>query len=167
MSEIKNKVLTIDYKLYRDTAEGEMIESTEGKEPLVFLSGLGQMIPEFENNVAGLSIGETFSFGIKSENAYGTRTDEAVMDLPQDMFMNEGKMVDEVAVGNMLPLQDDQGRVIPGKVLSINETTVTFDLNHPLADQDLHFTGSVVDVREATTEELEHGHVHGPGGVEH
>ena len=167
MSEIKNKVITLDYKLFRDTVEGEMVESTEGKEPLVFLSGLGQMIPEFENNVASLNVGETFSFGIKSENAYGTRTDEAVMDLPQDMFMNEGKMVEEVVVGNMLPLQDNQGRVIPGKVMSINEETVTFDLNHPLADQDLHFTGSVVDVRDATAEELDHGHVHGAGGVEH
>ena len=167
MSDQTHKVITVDYQLFRDTAEGEMIETTEGKQPLVFLSGLGQMIPEFENNVTALNAGDTFSFGIKSENAYGTRTEEAVIELAQDMFMDEGKLVKEVAVGNMLPLQDQQGRGIPGKVVSINETTVTVDVNHPLADQDLHFTGAIVEVREATAEEVDHGHVHGPGGHEH
>ncbi len=162
MSDQTHKVITVDYKLFRDTTEGEMIETTEGKQPLVFLSGLGQMIPEFENNVTALNPGDTFSFGIKSENAYGTRTEEAVIDLAQDMFMEEGKLVKEVAVGNMLPLQDQHGRVIPGKVLSINESTVTVDVNHPLADQDLHFTGAIVDVREATAEEVNHGHIQGP-----
>jgi len=167
MSDQTHKVITVDYKLFRDTAEGEMIETTEGKQPLVFLTGAGHMLPEFENNISPLNTGDSFSFGIKSENAYGTRTEEAVIDLTKDMFMEDGKLVEQVAVGNMLPLQDQHGRVVPGRVLSINETTVTVDVNHPLADQDLHFTGSVVEVREATTEEIEHGHVHGPGGHEH
>lgn len=167
MSDIKHKVIALDYKLFRDTSEGEMIETTEGKQPLVFLTGMRQMIPEFEANVAELKTGDSFSFGIKSENAYGTRTEEAIIELPQDMFMKDGKMLDEVVVGNMLPLQDQNGRVIPGKVVSINESTVTVDVNHPLADQDLHFTGNIIEVREATAEEIEHGHVHGPGGHEH
>lgn len=167
MSDIKHKVIALDYKLFRDNAEGEMIETTEGKQPLVFLTGMGQMIPEFEANVAELKTGDSFSFGIKSENAYGTRTKEAIIELPQDMFMKDGKMLEEVVVGNILPLQDQSGRVIPGKVVSINESTVTVDVNHPLADQDLHFTGSVIEVREATAEEVDHGHVHGPGGHEH
>lgn len=167
MSEIKHKAIAVEYNLYRDTAEGEMIESTEGKAPLAFLSGLGQMIPEFEANVADLNEGDTFSFGIKSENAYGTRTEEAVIELAQDMFMNEGKMIPEVVIGNVLPLQDQNGNVIPGKVMAINEKTVTVDVNHLLADQDLHFTGKVVEMREATTEEVEHGHVHGAHGHQH
>ena len=167
MSDIKHKVISVNYKLYRDTAEGEMIESTEGKDPLTFLSGMGQMIPDFENNVTNLAVGDTFSFGIKSENAYGTKSDEAVMDLPQDIFMQDGKLVDEVQPGNMLPLQDQNGGVVPAVVVKINETTVTMDLNHPLADQDLHFTGDVVEVREATADEVSHGHVHGPNGHEH
>ncbi len=166
MSDITNKVITLEYNLHRDTVEGELVDTTEGKSPLVFLSGLGHMIPEFEGNVVDLLPGDTFAFSILSENAYGPKREEAVMDLPHDMFMNEGKMVEEVIVGNMLPLQDDQGRVIPGKVLSINDTTVTFDLNHPLAEQDLYFTGRIVDVRLATAEELEHGHAHEPGGEE-
>jgi len=167
MTDIKNKVISVNYNLFRDTAEGEMIESTEGKAPLTFLSGLGQMIPDFENNVANLNVGDDFSFGIKSENAYGTKTEEAIMELPQDIFMQDGKLVDEVQPGNMLPLQDQNGGVVPAIVVKINETTVTMDLNHPLADQDLHFTGTVVEVREATEDEISHGHVHGEGGVQH
>ena len=167
MSEVKNKVISLDYKLFRDTLEGEMIETTEGKEPLVFMSGVMHMIPEFEAKVINLNAGDTFSFGIKAENAYGTKTDEAVIELPQDMFMKEGKLAEEVAVDNILPLQDQNGQMVPAKVVSINKETVTVDVNHPLADQDLHFTGSVVEVREATKEEVEHGHIHGPGGHNH
>ena len=160
MSEVNN-VITVDYKLFKDTAEGEMIESTEGKQPLVFLSGVGQMIPEFEANVVNLKVGETFSFGIKAENAYGVKSDDAIIELPQDMFMQDGKLVEQVVVGNILPLEDQNGHVHPAKVVSINETTVTMDVNHPLAGQDLHFTGSVVEVREATQDEVQHGHVQG------
>ena len=167
MSEITNKVVTINYNLHKDTAEGEMIESTEGKEPLMFLTGLGQMIPDFENNVKDLSTGDKFSFGIKADKAYGERTEKAIIELPQDMFMKEGKLVEEVVVGNVLPLEDQNGQVHPAKIVSINEETITADVNHPLADQDLHFTGNVVEVRDATAEELDHGHVHGPGGHEH
>ena len=167
MSDIKHQAIAVEYNLFRDTAEGEMIESTEGKAPLAFLSGLGQMIPEFEANLADLNEGDTFSFGIKSENAYGTRTEEAIIELAQDMFMNEGKMIPEVSIGNVLPLQDQNGNVIPGKIMAINEETITVDVNHLLADQDLHFTGKIVEMRDATTEEVEHGHVHGAHGHQH
>lgn len=167
MSEAKNKVITVNYNLHKDTAEGEMIESTEGKDPLAFMSGLGQMIPEFENKVANLAAGDEFSFGIKSENAYGAKTDEAIIELPQDIFMQDGKLAEQVVVGNVLPLEDQNGQVHPAKIMSINEKTVTADVNHPLAGQDLHFTGKVVESREATAEELDHGHVHGAGGHQH
>jgi len=162
-----HKVISVNYKLFKDTPEGEMIETTEGKSPLTFLSGKQQMLPDFESEVVGLNVGDTFSFGIKAENAYGKRDEKAIIELPQESFQKEGKMIDEVAVGNILPLQDPNGHVHPSKVVSINEKTITFDVNHPLADQDLHFTGDVVEVREATPEEVEHGHVHGPGGHEH
>lgn len=160
MSDVKNKVIAVSYNLHKNTAEGELIESTEGKEPLRFLSGLGQMIPDFENNVVNLNQGDTFSFGIKAENAYGSRTEEAIIELPQDIFKKEGKLVEEVQVNNVLPLQDQNGNVVPAKVLSINAETITVDVNHPLADQDLHFTGTVIEVRMATKEEVDHGHVH-------
>ena len=167
MSEVKNSVITVDYKLFKDTAEGEMIESTEGNQPLAFLSGLGQMIPEFEAKVASLVAGDTFSFGIEAANAYGISTEEAIIELPQDMFKEEGKLVEQVIVGNTLPLEDQNGQVHPAKVVSINEETITMDVNHPLANQDLYFTGSIVEVREASEDEIQHGHVHGAGGVEH
>lgn len=168
MTETSNKVISLEYNLHKDTAEGEMIESTEGKEPLVFLTGAGQMIPDFEANVVDLNAGETFSFGIKAEMAYGVRNDKAVIELPQDIFMKEEKLADEVVVGNVLPLQDQNGQVHRGIIVSINDnSTVTMDMNHPLADQDLHFTGKIVEVREATADEISHGHAHGAGGVEH
>jgi len=167
MSEVEKKAITVAYNLYRDNSEGELIESTEGKAPLSFIAGLGQMIPEFEANIAHLKEGDTFSFKIKSENAYGTRKEEAVIELPKDMFMKEGKLAEEVAVGNVLPLQDQNGSVIPGKVVAINEETITVDVNHLLADQDLYFTGKVIETRPATTEELEHKHVHGAHGHQH
>ena len=81
-----------------------MIETTEGKEPLVFMSGVSQMIPEFEAQVINLNVGDTFSFGIKSENAYGTRTEDAIIELPQDMFKQDGKLIEEIAVDNIVPL---------------------------------------------------------------
>lgn len=167
MSEVKSNVISVDYNLYKDTADGELIESTEGQKPLVFLAGKGQMIPDFEAQVNGLNVGDTFSFGIKADNAYGQRVDEAIIELPQDMFMQEGKLVDEIQVGNVLPLQNQDGQVHPGTILAVNESTIQFDMNHLLAGQDLHFTGKVLEVREATSEELEHGHVHGPGGHQH
>jgi FKBP-type peptidyl-prolyl cis-trans isomerase SlyD len=131
------------------------------------MTGVMQMIPEFEAQVLDLNAGGTFSFGIKAENAYGSRTEEAIIELPQDMFMKEDKLAEEVVVDNILPLQDQNGQMVPAKVVSINKETITVDVNHPLADQNLHFTGTVKEVREATSEELEHGHVHGPGGHDH
>ena len=167
MSDTKHNVISVNYKLYRDTENGELIESTEGQAPLVFLSGMGQMIPEFEEKVSGLKVGDTFSFGIKADNAYGQRVDQAIIELPHDMFKQEGKLVDEIKVGNVLPLQNQDGQVHPGTILAINESTIQFDMNHLLAGQDIYFTGEVLDVREATAEEVEHGHVHGEGGHQH
>lgn len=167
MSEVMHKAIAVEYNLHKDTATGDLIESTEGKDPLAFLSGLGQMIPEFEANVTDLKEGDTFSFGIKSENAYGTHKEEAIIELAQDMFMDEGKLKSEVAVDNILPLEDQNGNVIPGKIVSINKETITVDVNHLLADQDLYFTGKIIEMREATTEEVEHGHVHGAHGHQH
>ena len=167
MSEVINKVISVNYNLHKDTAEGEMIESTEGKDPLVFLSGVGQMIPDFEANVVDLKVGDTFSFGIEAAKAYGTRSDDAIIELEKDMFLDEGKLAEGIEEGKIVPLQDQNGRVVPAKVVKINDDNLTMDVNHPLADQDLHFSGNIIEIREATKEELDHGHVHGPGGHEH
>jgi FKBP-type peptidyl-prolyl cis-trans isomerase SlyD len=167
MTEAEHKVISVDYKLTKDTEKGDLIETSEGKEPLVFLSGLGHMIPTFEQNVLNLNVGDNFSFGIKAADAYGVRNEQAVVDLAQDMFMKEGKLMEEIQIGATVPLQDQEGRVHPAKVMSVNEETVTMDVNHPLADQDLHFTGKVIGTRAATEDEVSHGHVHGEGGHNH
>ncbi|MCB0402690.1 MAG: FKBP-type peptidyl-prolyl cis-trans isomerase [Flavobacteriales bacterium] len=164
---MSNKVISLSYTLTKDTAEGELIESTEGKDPLVFLSGVGQMIPDFEANVVDLGVGEAFSFGIKAAAAYGERSDDAIIELEKDMFMDGDKLADGIEEDKIVPLQDQHGRVVPAKVVKINEATVTMDVNHPLAGQDLHFTGTIIEVRPATEDEISHGHVHGPGGHHH
>jgi len=125
MIETKHKAISVDYNLHKDTAEGEMIETTVGKTPLTFLTGMGQMIPDFENNIVNLNVGDTFSFGIKAENAYGSKTDDAIIELPQDMFKQDGKLIDELFVGNMLPLQDQNGHVVPATVVKITSDGVT------------------------------------------
>ena len=163
----EHKVISVDYKLFRDTIEGEMIDASQENEPLVFMTNMNQMIPAFEEKVSSLNVSEDFSFGIDAENAYGSRSSEGIVEIPQDIFMKEGKLAEEVVIGNVLPLQDGEGHTHQAKVESINEKTITVDLNHPLADQNLFFTGKVVEVRAATTEEVEHGHVHGPGGHQH
>lgn len=164
---MSNKVISVNYNLYKDSVEGEMIESTEGKDPLVFLSGVGQMIPDFEAGVVNLEVGDTFSFSIEAAKAYGKRSEDAIIELDKKMFLDEGKLAEGIEEGKIVPLQDQNGRVVPAKVVKINEKTLTMDVNHPLADQDLHFTGNVIEIREATAEEISHGHVHGPGGHQH
>lgn len=167
MTEITHKVISLEYTLFRDNEQGEQVESSVGREPLVFLSGVGQMIPDFENNVKNLNVGDSFSFGIVSDNAYGPIDKDAIFDLPNETFIHEGKMIDDVQVGNTIGLQDQDGRPFPAKVLKMSETSVTVDLNHPLAGQNLHFSGKILDTRPATSEEIEHGHVHGQGGHQH
>ncbi len=167
MTNTSNNVISVEYTLYRDTIEGEMIESTKGREPLTFLSGVGQMIPDFEDNVVGLKVGETFSFGINAENAYGERDENAIIDLSKDMFMDNGALAPDIIEGRVINLQDQNGHVHPGKIITIGDAEITIDMNHPLAGQNLFFTGSVISVRPATPDELDHGHVHGEGGVHH
>ena len=125
------------------------------------------MIPDFEAGVVNLEVGDTFSFSIEAAKAYGKRSEDAIIELDKEMFLDEGKLAEGIEEGKIVPLQDQNGRVVPAKVVKINEETLTMDVNHPLADQDLHFTGNVIEIREATAEEISHGHVHGPGGHQH
>ena len=162
-----HKVISLNYTLTKDNPEGELIETSVGKAPLVFLTGMGQMIPDFEQNVVSLGVGEAFAFGIEAEKAYGTRTEEAIIELDIEMFKKDGKLMEGLKVDATIPLQNQQGAIIPGKVKVINEQTVIMDMNHPLADQDLFFKGEILAVREATSDEIDHGHVHGEGGHHH
>lgn len=163
----KDKVVSITYQLYHNDAEGELIQEVSEKDPYVFLFGAQQVLPEFETNLAGKIAGDDFSFGLKSEDSYGDRDEEQVVDLPINIFMVDGKLADVVKLGHYVPLNDQDGNTMQGLVLEIGDETVKVDFNHPMAGMDLYFSGKVMDIREATAEEIDHGHVHGPGGHHH
>lgn len=161
-------VVSLNYRLTRDTEKGELIEETYGNQPLTFIYGVGMMIPKFEAELTGLAVGDKFSFGIPAAEAYGVNDPTMIVDLPLDMFKKDGVLDNEmIKIGNLLPMQDNQGNRMDGLIVELGEETLKMDFNHPLSSQDLHFTGDIVSAREATAEELEHGHVHGEGGHQH
>ena len=158
----KNKVVSLVYRLTENDNSGSLIEEVTPNMPFTFLFGAGNMIPGFEQNVNNLSVGDDFAFGIKAIDAYGEYDPEGVVDLPVSVFHNEGVLDTDVCkVGNIVPMQNQEGHHFNGVIKSLTDTTVTMDFNHPLAGLNLHFEGSVVDIREATQKELEHGHLHG------
>lgn len=164
----QNKVVSVHYTLNEGTAEGQLVESTNGGEPLTFIYGVGMMIPAFEANLAGMQVGDTFAFGIPAADAYGTYDQTALVEVPKQIFEHEGKIPDGLLeIGNVLPLQDQEGNRLQGMVAWVGLESVKLDFNHPMAGVDLFFTGHVESVREAEAEELAHGHVHGPGGHQH
>lgn len=164
----KNKVVSLNYRLRKDDKSGELIEETHGSEPMIFLFGTGSMIPKFENELEGKKTGDKAEFKIDAEEAYGKRDETALVDLPLDIFKVDGAIdMEMLKVGNVLPMQDNEGNRMDGTVTDVNESEVKMDFNHPLAGQDLHFEVEIIDVRDATKEELDHGHVHGAEGHHH
>ncbi|MFM7218391.1 MAG: peptidylprolyl isomerase [Bacteroidota bacterium] len=163
MNITENKVVTVTYVLHANlpTEDRRHIETADSANPLKFIFGVGMMIPGFEEGLVGKTIGDTFSFSINPENAYGEVDEQALVDLPIDIFKVDGAVdFGMLAVGNTLPMSDGQGNVLNGKVLSYNDQVVKMDFNSPLAGHTLHFSGEVLEVREATPEEIDHGHVH-------
>lgn len=157
----KEKVIALTYELRAGHAQGELIETTDPKNPAEFLFGTGNLIEDFERNVRDLNPGDSFEFSIKSENAYGPRNPEAVVVLPKNAFMVDGELAqDLLVVGKVVPMRDQEGNPLNGTIVEIGEDSVKMDFNHPLADTDLHFKGEVLSSRDATEEEKAHGHVH-------
>ncbi|HEY0056414.1 MAG TPA: peptidylprolyl isomerase [Pedobacter sp.] len=156
-----NSVVALTYDLYTtENGEEVFVEKATEEQPLVFLFGVGMMLPKFEENLNGLSQGATYDFHLAAADAYGETDASAVAELGSDMF--EG--MDKPEIGSVLPLQDNQGNHFNAKVVNITDENVTVDLNHPMAGQDLHFKGQILSVREATQDELAHGHAHGVDG---
>jgi len=158
----KNKVVSIVYELRTGSKEGEVVESLNNENPLTFLFGTGGLLPKFEENLSGLTSGDSFEFELGLEDAYGPVVENAIVHVPQTVFEVDGK-IDEslLQVGNMVPMMDSEGRRLNGKIIAIEGDAVKMDFNHPMAGNDLYFKGQVTDVRSATDEELNHGHVHG------
>ena len=168
MQITKNTVVSLSYILKRDDAKGEIIEETRAGDPLVFLYGNGQMLPKFEEHLNTLKAGDAFEFTLASDDAYGELDQDAIIDLDKSIFMIDGKTDDELlSIGNVIPMRDDQGHMLQGTVVSVGDDLVRMDFNHPMAGNVLHFKGNVIEVREATAEELSHGHAHGAGGHHH
>ena len=144
---------------------GEVFDSSEGRDPLTFLVGHRQMIPGFEEEMIGGAFGERREFTLTPERAYGDRDDDAVMQIPRENFApleEEAKL----EVGMQLVAQMPHGPS-PFTIIELTEELVTGDFNHALAGKSLTFSVEVVELRDASEEELSHGHVHGPGGHHH
>ena len=111
---------------------------------------------------------DTFEFSIPAEEGYGEFDPTAIVELPKDIFKVDGEFVEEMLeVGNYLPMTDDTGNQLNGRIISVDLDTVKMDFNHPLVDKEMYFKGKIIGVRDATQIELDHGHVHGAGGVQH
>ncbi|QDA61878.1 FKBP-type peptidyl-prolyl cis-trans isomerase [Hymenobacter jejuensis] len=165
-----NKVVTITYDLSVTDENNQkvLVESAEADSPMVFLFGQSGLPEEFEHQLDGKSDGDAFSFSLTPEQAYGDYDEQALVKIPKQVFEIDGQMDEEMLqVGNYLPMADNQGNHMQGKIVAIGPDEVQMDFNHPLAGMVMHFDGQVQSVREATQEELEHGHVHGEGGHHH
>lgn len=164
----KNKVVTLTYTLRLDNNDGDIIQQVTEERPFVHLFGIGTLLPKFEENLDGLESEGEFAFGLTPADGYGEFTNDAIIELEKKIFEKDGAIDEELLkIGNMITMQDQEGRPIDGRVLEIKDDKVVMDFNHPLAGKDLHFSGKVIEVREATEEEMSHGHVHGPGGHQH
>ncbi len=158
-------VAAVNYVL---EVEGQQIDQSPEGSPLTFLVGSGMLIPGFESSIDGLIAGDAFDFEVTPDQGYGDVNPEAVVDLSKDVFKVDGELKEELlVVGAQVPMQDENGNPLNGMVVETAEETVKVDFNHPLAGKKLHFSGSIESVREASAEELDHGHVHGDGGVHH
>lgn len=162
------KVVKAIYEMYVDGEEGkeEMIEKATIKTPLVYCQGEGMMLPKFEEALAGLEEGDKFDFRIACEDAYGDRDEAGLMEFDKHMFYNvDGEFdSDRVYVGNIIPMKTIDGQIINAQVVKVSPVKVTIDLNHPLAGENLHFIGEIVEVRDADPAELEAIRHHGCGG---
>ncbi|HEX2586537.1 MAG TPA: peptidylprolyl isomerase [Steroidobacteraceae bacterium] len=160
MQIAKNAVVHIHYTLKNDA--GEVLDSSDGSDPLAYLQGHGNLIAGLEKALEGKKVGDSLSVSIPPEEGYGVRDDSLIQDVPRSAF--EG--IPKVEVGMQFHADSNHGpRTVT--VTKVAGDTVTVDGNHPLADQTLHFAVDIVEVRAATNEELSHGHVHGPGGHHH
>ncbi len=155
---MKKRVLSFNYTL-KDNKGQVLDASQEG--PLSFLEGQQQIIPALENEISSMLIGQKKNVKIAAADAYGVYDQAQVIDVPREQVAHI-----EVEVGGLVQVQSPEGIQVL-KVVSMDEKIVKMDANHPLAGVDLEFDVELVDSREATAEELSHGHAHGPGGHHH
>lgn len=151
-------VVSLIYKL---EVEGAVKDQTTKENPLEFIFGAGYLLPLFEANVKDLKVGDTFDFELEPKDGYGEYDFQAIIDLDKKIFEIDGQIQEGLLVkGNVIQMMNNEGGIIPGKVIDVTDEKVKMDFNHELAGKKLHFTGEIVGVREATEKELTEG-LHG------
>ena len=151
----QNKMVGVDYKL---TVDGQIADQSRPGQPLEFIVGTGMLLPKFEEAHLGKEIGESVAFTLEPKDGYGEIIAEAVVDLPKDIFMVDGKLAEDILfVGSQVPMSDAQGNRMMGIVREVGDTTVKMDFNHPMAGKTLNFEVDVVSVRDVTPEDLQGG----------
>ena len=163
----QDKVVGLTYELRSEDKSCQLIQKVDANAPFYFLFGHNNVIKGFESNLEGKTQGDDFGFSIPSDEAYGPVREEAIVELNKKIFNfpNEVKEKEMFQVGNSLALQDQNGNPLDGVVLSVSEENVKMDFNHPLAGVNLYFSGEILEVREATDSEVDHGHAHDPGSA--
>jgi len=157
----ENNVVGIEYTL--TDSEGEVLDTSEGRGPLAYVHGKGGIIPGLEEALAGKVVGDELKVVIPPEKGYGPRNNQLLNRVPKEAF--GGKL--EFELGLQFPVQDQNGQPRMVTIVHIEEDAIVIDANHPLAGVELTFDVKIVEVREATEEELQHGHSHGAGGQQH
>jgi len=171
MTISSEKVVGLTFTLHVSgtNTDKRLIETADAEKPFYFLFGHSGLPPAFEEALNGKEVNSSFDFSIDMADAYGPIEQDAIMDIPNQVFTTpDGKFDSEnVSLGKFLYLEDENGQQHRGKVMGLKAETVTMDFNHPLAGFDLHFNGNIIEVRDAAAEEIAYGHAHGPGGHQH
>lgn len=155
----QNKFVAVDYKL---TVDGQIADQSHPEHPLEFIFGTGMLLPKFEEAILGKEVGDEVAFTLEPKDGYGEVIAEAIVDLPKNIFMIDGKIAEEMLfIGNQVPMSDNQGNRMLGTIREVGEETVKMDFNHPMAGKTLNFSGEIVEIREAT--EADYPHAHGCG----
>lgn len=160
MQIAQNSVVAFHYTLTNDA--GEVLDSSEGRDPLTYLHGAGNIIPGLEKQLEGRTNGDKLTVAVEPSEGYGEVQPALVQEVPRDAFQG----VEEVQPGMQFQAQTQEGPLMV-TVTKVEGDTVTVDGNHPLAGEKLNFDVEITEVREATEDEVSHGHVHGEGGHEH
>ncbi|MCQ2145157.1 MAG: FKBP-type peptidyl-prolyl cis-trans isomerase [Bacteroidales bacterium] len=143
--------------IYELVVEGNLVDHTTAEKPLDFIFGTGSLLPKFEEHIAGLEPGAKFAFTLTPEEGYGVSSPENLIELPVAAFDGHREFLQR---GAQVPLTDGNGGMVIGRITEIGELFVKLDLNHPMADKTLEFSGEIISVREATEKELTEG-LHG------
>jgi len=152
MKAEQNKMVGVDYKL---TVDGQIADQSRPGQPLEFIFGTGMLLPKFEEAILGKEPGEKVAFTLEPKDGYGEYIADAVVDLPKNIFMVDGKLAEDILfVGSQVPMADAQGNRMMGIIKEVGDQTVKMDFNHPMAGKTLNFEVEVVSVRDVTPEDL-------------